>query len=74
MTPDGHLVGRPQVAGGIGHTIYMGYETEAVWRMEVRALRELLIEIGERLLARGVAIPIPGIPSWVQAFSHWDQT
>ncbi|QVL48821.1 MAG: hypothetical protein KFB96_25325 [Thiocapsa sp.] len=28
VTPDGHLVGRPQVAGEIGHTIYMGCETD----------------------------------------------
>ena len=45
---------------------------EAVWRMEVREFCALLIEIGERLLARGLANP--GISSWVQAFSHWNQS
>jgi hypothetical protein len=28
VTPDGHLVGRPRVEGDIGHTIYMGCETD----------------------------------------------
>lgn len=28
VMPDGHIVGRPQVAGEIGHTIYMGCETD----------------------------------------------
>ena len=28
VTPDGHLLGRPQVEGDIGHTIYMGSETD----------------------------------------------
>lgn len=45
---------------------------EVVWRMEVREFRELLIEIGEQLLARGVANP--GISSWIQAFGHWNQS
>ncbi|QVL48254.1 MAG: hypothetical protein KFB96_21945 [Thiocapsa sp.] len=39
VTPDGHLVGRPQVAGEIGHTIYMGCETD---------LRANLRRLGDR--------------------------
>ncbi|NCA71529.1 MAG: hypothetical protein EOM91_15850 [Sphingobacteriia bacterium] len=45
---------------------------EVVWRMEIREFRALLIEIGEQLLARGVANP--RISSWIQAFGHWNQS
>jgi hypothetical protein len=43
---------------------------DEVWRREVREFRELLIDIGERLLARGAANP--GISSWLLAFNNWN--
>nr|WP_093189090.1 hypothetical protein [Thiocapsa sp. KS1] len=44
--------------------------SEAVWRREVRAFRELMIEIGEGLQAEGAANP--GISSWLLAFNNWN--
>lgn len=43
---------------------------EEIWRREIREFRELMIEIGEILLARGAANP--GISSWLLAFNHWN--
>lgn len=43
---------------------------EEQWRSEIRALREILIEIGETLMARGGENP--GISSWVLAFRNWN--
>jgi hypothetical protein len=41
-----------------------------LWRMETREFRELLIEIGEILMARGGENP--GISSWILAFRNWN--
>lgn len=43
---------------------------EVLWRQEVVALREALIEIGEVLMRRGGENP--GISSWVLAFRNWN--
>jgi hypothetical protein len=43
---------------------------ETVWQTEVREFRELMIEIGEVLRARGAANP--GIASWLLAFNNWN--
>jgi hypothetical protein len=43
---------------------------EEIWRREIREFRELMIEIGEILLARGAANP--GISSWLLAFNNWN--
>lgn len=43
---------------------------EEVWRLEVRAFRELMIELGEALQADGAANP--GISSWLLAFNNWN--
>ena len=40
------------------------------WQTEVREFRELMIEIGEVLRARGAADP--GIASWLLAFNNWN--
>lgn len=43
---------------------------EAIWQTEVREFRQLMIEIGEVLRARGAANP--GIASWLLAFNNWN--
>lgn len=43
---------------------------ETEWTMEVREFRELMIEIGQCLLANGAANP--GIGSWLLAFNNWN--
>ena len=43
---------------------------EAIWQAEVGEFRELMIEIGEELRARGAANP--GIASWLLAFNNWN--
>jgi hypothetical protein len=43
---------------------------DAVWQAEIRDFRELLIEIGELLRARGDCNP--GLSSWVLAFRNWN--
>jgi len=43
---------------------------DELWQMEVREFRELLIEIGELLMARGGENP--GISSWILAFRNWN--
>jgi len=43
---------------------------DAIWQTEVREFRELMIEIGQVLRARGAANP--GIASWLLAFNNWN--
>lgn len=43
-----------------------------LWQAETRAFRELMIELGEHLTARGHASP--DISSWILAFSNWNQS
>jgi len=43
-----------------------------IWQAEVREFRELMIELGTRLQARGDASP--DISSWLLAFSNWNQS
>ena len=45
---------------------------EWVWRTEIREFRELMIELGSQLQARGNAYP--DISSWLLAFSNWNQS
>lgn len=45
---------------------------EWVWRAEIREFRELMIELGSQLQARGNAYP--DISSWLLAFSNWNQS
>lgn len=40
-----------------------------LWEAEIREFRELLIAVGEDLMARGNENP--GISSWVLAFRNW---
>jgi hypothetical protein len=43
---------------------------ESEWDTQVRAFRELMIEIAEVLRARGIANP--GLSSWLLAFRNWN--
>jgi hypothetical protein len=43
---------------------------DAIWRSEIRAFRDLMIEIGDLLAARGAANP--GRASWLLAFHNWN--
>ncbi|HEX5637541.1 MAG TPA: hypothetical protein VFY78_10675 [Gammaproteobacteria bacterium] len=43
-----------------------------LWQAETREFRELMIELGEYLKARGNASP--DISSWLLAFSNWNQS
>ena len=45
---------------------------ENLWRNEIREFRELMIELGNHLQARGEAYP--DISSWLLAFSNWNQS
>jgi hypothetical protein len=45
---------------------------EWIWRTEIREFRELMIELGSQLQARGSAYP--DISSWLLAFSNWNQS
>ena len=45
---------------------------ERIWRAQIREFRDLMIELGSRLQARGHANP--DISSWVLAFSNWNQS
>ena len=45
---------------------------ERIWRTEIRELRELMIELGSHLQARGNEHP--DISSWLLAFSNWNQS
>jgi len=42
------------------------------WRVEIREFRELMIALGEYLMARGDAYP--DISSWLLAFNNWNQS
>lgn len=42
------------------------------WQAEIRTFRELMIELGSHLQARGNAYP--DISSWLLAFSNWNQS
>ena len=43
-----------------------------IWQAEIREFRELMIELGDHLQARGNAWP--DISSWLLAFSNWNQS
>jgi hypothetical protein len=45
---------------------------EWLWQAEIRELRELMIELGKQLQARGNEYP--DISSWLLAFSNWNQS
>ena len=45
---------------------------ERIWRAEIREFRELMIELGSQLQARGNEHP--DISSWLLAFSNWNQS
>jgi hypothetical protein len=45
---------------------------EQAWLAEIREFRELMIELGTLLQARGNAHP--DIASWLLAFSNWNQS
>jgi hypothetical protein len=45
---------------------------EWTWQARIREFRELMIELGTHLQARGDAYP--DISSWVLAFSNWNQS
>ena len=42
------------------------------WQMNIREFRELMIELGQHLQARGQAYP--DIDAWIMAFSNWNQS
>lgn len=42
------------------------------WHMEIREFRELMIELGEHLMAREDYYP--DISAWIMAFSNWNQS
>jgi hypothetical protein len=43
-----------------------------LWQADITAFRELMIELGQHLKARGNANP--DISSWLLAFSNWNQS
>ena len=45
---------------------------DLAWQMEIREFRELMIELGQHLQARGSHYP--DISSWMLAFSSWNQS
>jgi hypothetical protein len=45
---------------------------EWAWRTEIREFRELMIELGKQLQARGNEYP--DISSWLLAFNNWNQS
>jgi hypothetical protein len=45
---------------------------EWTWQAQIREFRELMIELGTHLQARGDAYP--DIASWLLAFSNWNQS
>ena len=45
---------------------------ERIWHAEIREFRELMIELGSQLQARGNEHP--DISSWLLAFSNWNQS
>jgi hypothetical protein len=45
---------------------------EWIWRAQIREFRELMIELGSHLQARGNEYP--DISTWLLAFSNWNQS
>ncbi|MDH3559616.1 MAG: hypothetical protein OEN52_01520 [Gammaproteobacteria bacterium] len=45
---------------------------EQSWQAEIREFRELMIELGSHLQARGNEYP--DISSWLLAFNNWNQS
>ena len=45
---------------------------EWIWNVEIQRFRELMIELGQHLMARGNAYP--DISSWLLAFNNWNQS
>jgi len=45
---------------------------EWIWRMEIQEYRELMISLGEYLMAGEQAYP--DISSWLLAFNNWNQS
>jgi hypothetical protein len=45
---------------------------ERLWRAEIREFRELMIELGDELKARGYEHP--DMSSWLLAFNNWNQS
>ncbi|MEA2080785.1 MAG: hypothetical protein U9P00_13210 [Pseudomonadota bacterium] len=45
---------------------------ERIWQAGIREFRELMIELGSHLQARGTENP--DISSWMLAFSNWNQS
>jgi hypothetical protein len=45
---------------------------EQAWQAEIREFRELMIELGSHLQARGTEYP--DISSWLLAFNNWNQS
>ena len=43
-----------------------------VWQLEIREFRELMIELGQHLQARGSHYP--DITSWLLAYHNWNQS
>jgi len=45
---------------------------EWIWNAEIQQFRELMIELGQHLMARDNAYP--DISSWLLAFNNWNQS
>ncbi len=45
---------------------------ERIWQARIREFRELMVELGRHLQARGNENP--NISSWMLAFSNWNQS
>jgi hypothetical protein len=45
---------------------------ERIWRAQIREFRQLMIDLGGQLQARGNEYP--DISSWLLAFSNWNQS
>lgn len=45
---------------------------EWLWKIEIQEFRELMIALGEHLMARDKAYP--DISSWLLAFNNWNQS
>ncbi len=42
------------------------------WQVEIQEFRELMIQLGQHLIARGKSYP--DISSWLLAFNNWNQS
>jgi hypothetical protein len=61
--------------GGVGSIVDYTMRDNALaapslWEADVREMREILMDLGEQLMARGNENP--RIASWVLAFSNWN--